>query len=161
VGPTAASTCLAACCGVSGCFGTAWSAACAGRVNLVTLFRVLCHSHAVRPSLITSLSLSDWGTASRKCPGLAYHTPTGGDPVSSDDGDVGCRVGGSGGRPNEAVSTTVPVSGGVVESAPSASSWAAVRGGSPGAAWAAEISDPASPPPVMTSAPAGMTHRDR
>ena len=123
VGPTAASTCWAACCGVSGCFGTVCLAAeCAGSVNLVTLFRVLCHSQAVLPSLITSLSLSDSGTASRKCPGLEYHTRTVCDPVSSDDSDVGFPVAGSAGKPNEEVSTTVPVSGGVAESATSASS---------------------------------------
>ena len=124
VGPTAASTCWAACCGVSGCFGTAgWLAAeCAGSVNLVTWFRVLCHSQAVLPSLITSLSLSDCGTASRKWSGLAYHTRIVFDPVSSDDTDAGFPVAGSAGRPNEAVSTTVPVSGGVTESAASASS---------------------------------------
>ena len=81
-------------------------------VNLVTLFRVLCHSQAVLPSLITSLSLSDSGTASRKCSGLGYHTWIVCDPVSSDDSDVGFPVAGSAGRPNEAVSTTVPVSGG-------------------------------------------------
>jgi len=88
----------------------------------VTLFRVLCHSHAVRPSLITSLSLSDWGTASRKCCGLAYQTRTVCDPVSSEASEAGFPVAGSAGRPNAAVSTTVPVSGGVVESATSASS---------------------------------------
>ena len=88
----------------------------------MTLFRVLCHSQAVLPSLITSLSLSDSGTASRKCPGLEYHTWTVCDPVSSDDSDVGFPVAGSAGKPNEAVSTTVPVSGGGTESATSASS---------------------------------------
>ena len=88
----------------------------------MTLFSVLCHSQAVRPSLITSLSLSDCGAASRKCAGLAYHTRIVCDPVSSEDSDVGFPVAGSAGRPNEAVSTTVPVSGGVVESATSASS---------------------------------------
>jgi hypothetical protein len=36
-----------------------------------------------------------------------------------------------------------------------------VRAGSPGAAWADEISDPASTPPVMTSAPAGIAHLAR
>ena len=127
----------------------------------MTLFRVLCHSHAVRPFLITSLSLSDCGTASRKCPGLAYHTRIVCDPVSSADSDVGFPVAGSAGKPNEAVSTTVPVSGGVVESATSASSWAGVRAGSPGAAWAVEISDPAKTPPVITSAPAGTAHLAR
>ena len=121
VGPTAASTCWAACCGVSGCFGTA-AVECGGSVNLVTLFRVLCHSQAVLPSLITSLSLSDSGTASRKCSGLEYHTWTVCDPVSSDDSDVGFPVAGRAGKPNEAVSTTVPVSGGGTESATSASS---------------------------------------
>jgi hypothetical protein len=89
---------------------------------LVTLFSVLCHSHAVRPSLITSLSLSDCGTASRKWPGLAYHTRIVCDPVSSEDSEVGFPVAGSDGSPNDAVSTTVPVSGGGVESATSASS---------------------------------------
>jgi hypothetical protein len=44
------------------------------------------------------------------------------DPVSSEDSEVGFPVAGSDGRPNEAVSTTVPVSGGGVESATSASS---------------------------------------
>ena len=87
----------------------------------MTLFSVLCHSQAVRPSLITSLSLSDSGTASRKCCGLAYQTRTVCDPVSSEDSEVGVPMAGSAGRPNEAVSTTVPVSGGVVESATSAS----------------------------------------
>ena len=81
--------------------------------------------------------------------------------MSSEDSEVGFPVAGSAGRPNEAVSTTVPVSGGVVESATSASSWAAVRAGSPGAAWADEISDPARTPPVTTSAPAGIAHLAR
>ena len=127
----------------------------------MTLFSVLCHSQAVRPSLITSLSLSDCGTASRKWPGLAYHTRIVCDPVSSEDSEVGFPVAGSEGSPNEAVSTTVPVSGGGVESATSASSWAAVRAGSPGAACAAVISEPARTPPVMTSAPAGIAHLAR
>jgi hypothetical protein len=115
----------------------------------------------VLPSLITSLSLSDEGTASRKCRGLAYHTRIVCDPVSSEDSEVGLPVAGSEGSPNDAVSTTVPVSGGAVASATWASSWAGVRVGSPGAAEAEEISDPARTPPVTTSAPAGTAHRAR
>ena len=36
-----------------------------------------------------------------------------------------------------------------------------MRAGSPGAAWATEITDPAMTPPVMTSAPAGTAHLAR
>ena len=36
-----------------------------------------------------------------------------------------------------------------------------MRAGSPGAAWATEISAPAMTPPVMTSAPAGTAHLAR
>ena len=133
----------------------------AGSAYWVTVLAVLCHSHAVSPSVITSVSLSGSGTASRKCRGPAYHTLTVCDPVSRDAIEVGLAVPGRLGRPSEAVSTTVPVSGGVVESATWASSCAGVRDGSPGEAWATEISDPASTPPVMMSAPAGTAHLAR
>jgi hypothetical protein len=36
-----------------------------------------------------------------------------------------------------------------------------VRAGSPGAAWATDISDPAITPPVMTSAATGTAHLAR
>ncbi len=88
----------------------------------MTEFAVLCHSQAVLPSRNRSLSLSGSGTASLKRCGLEYHTRTVCDPVSSDASDVGFAVPGRLGRPNEAVSTTVPVSGGVEESATCASS---------------------------------------
>jgi hypothetical protein len=133
----------------------------AGSENSVTEFAVLSQSQAVLPSRNRSVSLSDSGTASLKCSGPAYHTRSVCDPVSSDASEVGFWAPGSLGRPNEAVSTTVPVSGGVWESATWASSCAGVRAGSPGAAWATDISDPAITPPVMTSAAAGTAHLAR
>lgn len=70
LGPTALSTWLAACCGVSGtCVCAGEAAACAdraGRVSFVTLFLLLCHSHTWRPSRITSVSPSVTGMASRR-----------------------------------------------------------------------------------------------
>ena len=124
----------------------------------MTAFAVLSHCQAVLPSAITSVSLSGSGTASRKCRGPEYQTRTVCDPVSSEAIEVGFAVPGRLGRPSEVVSTTVPVSGGVTESATWASSWAGVRDGSPGEAWATEISEPPITAPVMTSAPAGIAH---
>ena len=137
------------------------AAECAGSEYSVTAFAVLSHCQAVLPSAITSVSLSGSGTASRKCRGPEYQTRTVCDPVSSEAIEVGFAVPGRLGRPSEVVSTTVPVSGGVTESATWASSWAGVRDGSPGEAWATEISDPPITAPVMTSAPAGIAHLAR
>ena len=133
----------------------------AGSEYSVTVFAVLSQSQAVLPSAITSVSLSGSGTASRKCLGLEYQTRTVCDPVSSEAIEVGFAVPGRLGRPSEVVSTTVPVSGGVTESATWARSCAGVRGASPGDAWATEISDPPITAPVMTSAPAGIAHLAR
>src|ERR1022692_3044919 len=65
---------------------------------------------------------------------------------------------GSAGSPSDAVSTTVPASGGGVFPAASAINCAAVRGGSDGAAAAAETMDPASMPPAAATIPAGTAH---
>jgi hypothetical protein len=66
VGPTAARTCFAACCGVSAEVGAGIGLAVwAGTVISVTESVVLCHSHTVLPPRTTSVSLSDDGTASR------------------------------------------------------------------------------------------------
>ncbi len=124
----------------------------------MTVFAVLCHTHAVLPSAIRSVSLSCSGTARRKCRGLEYQTLTVCDPVSREAIEVGSAVPGRLGRPSEVVSTTVPVSGGVEESATWTRSCAGVRGGSPGEAWATEISDPAITAPMMTTAPMGTAH---
>ena len=84
------------------------------------------------------------------------------DPVSRDVIEVELPMSGRLGRPSEAVSTTVPVSGGTeVWPATSASTWAGVRAGRVGAACATEISDPASTPPRMTTTPTGTAHRAR
>ena len=65
---------------------------------------------------------------------------------------------GSAGSPSDAVSTTVPASGGGVVPATSASNCAAVRDGSDGAAAAAATMDPASSPPATATIPAGTAH---
>jgi len=66
VGPTTASTCFAACCGVSaGVAAGIGLAARAGTVISVTESAVLCHTQTVRPLRTTSVSLSDDGAASR------------------------------------------------------------------------------------------------
>src|ERR1700722_19355276 len=104
VGPTLASTCWAACWGVSGAVCGTGSLLCAGTENLVTVFAALCHSQAVLPSRITSVSVSEPGMASRKCWALAYQTFTVCDPVSSEVGEVALLppVSGRLGRPRQA-----------------------------------------------------------
>ena len=70
--PTALSTALAACCGVSGGVGSLDAGCLAlpspvGSSNLVTEFWVEFQSQAVEPFLMTSISDSGCGIASRKC----------------------------------------------------------------------------------------------
>ncbi len=173
VGPTLASTSLAACCGVIGgaadgltatfftCALAAFPAP-AGAVRWVTELLVLSQSQALLPFRTRSLSLMFCGTAIRKWVGSAYQIRTVCEPVSREDTDVGLPVPGRAGSPSEDVSTTVPVSGGIeVCAASEASSCAGVRDGSDGAACATEIIDPARTPPTTTTAPAGTAHRAR
>ena len=142
--------------------GTRGTAAPAGSAMCVTALVELSHSQALLPFLMTSLSVMLCGTASRKCAGSENHTLIVCAPASSDGREAGSPVGGSAGRPSDAVSTTVPVSGGAdVLAASAASSCAGVRDGSSGAAWAAGITDPASTPPATATAPAGTAHRTR
>ena len=174
VGPTLASTSLAACCGVIGgaddgltatfftCALAAAFAASAGTVRWVTVLLVLSQSQALLPFRMRSLSLMFCGTAARKWVGSAYQIRTVCEPVSKEDTDVGLFVPGRDGSPSEDVSTTVPVSGGIeVCPASDASNCAGVRDGSDGAACATEIIDPARTPPTTTTAPAGTAHRAR
>ena len=64
--------------------------------------------------------------------------------------------------PSEAVSTTVPVSGGTLPGpATAASSCAGVRGGSAGAACATVIADAMPTAATAATTPAGTTHRLR
>ena len=65
VGPTLASACSAACCGVSGRHGKGGTAASDGSATCVTVLSVLSHSHPLLPFLMTSLSLRLCGTAIR------------------------------------------------------------------------------------------------
>src|ERR1700687_3700393 len=142
VGPTLASTSLAACCGVIGGADDGLTAifctralaaafpASAGTVRWVAVLLVLSQSQAVLPFRLRSVSLMFCGTAIRKWVGSAYQIRTVCEPVSSEDTDVGSAVPGRDGSPSEDVSTTVPVSGGIeVCPASEASSCAGVRGG--------------------------------
>src|SRR5580693_665190 len=84
------------------------------------------------------------------------------EPVIRDDSDVGLPSWGNCGRPSDVVSTTVPVSGGIVwPAAMSASSCAGVLAGSVGAACAVVMSEPAMMPPVAIVATAGTAHLAR
>ena len=69
---------------------------------------------------------------------------------------------GRAGSPSDAVSMTVPDSGGDAGAPVTAArSWAAVRAGSRGAAAAPGVADPASRPPAATTIAAGTVHRAR
>jgi hypothetical protein len=65
VGPTLASACSAACCGVSGVDSRGGTTVSDGSARCVTVLSVLSHSHALLPFLMTSLSLMLCGTAIR------------------------------------------------------------------------------------------------
>src|SRR5579875_6071 len=126
----------------------------------VAVFVLLCPSHRSRPFLTRSLSLMSCGSEILKRAGPASATLIVCEPVSSDAMDAGSSLPGSWGSPSDAVSTTVPVSGGTdAVLATEASNCAGVRAGSAGAAWATETTDPAITPPVRATAPAGTAHR--
>ena len=126
----------------------------------MTLFSVLCQQPrgaAVPDHVALAQRLRHGQPEVRR--GCAYHTRIVCDPASSEDSEVEFPVAGSDGRPNEAVSTTVPVSGGGWSRPPR-------RAAEPRCARAARarpgadvISDPARTPPVMTSALSGIAHR--
>src|SRR5215472_352198 len=168
LGPTAASTCLAACCGVSGACGTAglpkspspltWG----GIRILVAEFVLLCQSHAVVPFLMKSVSPICTGAASRICLGPPYQIFRVWDPASKEVMEVGLAAPGSCGMPSDAVSTTVPVSGGgALRLASAASNCAGVRAGSFGAACAIVTADAVATAATAATAPAGTAHRAR
>ena len=147
--------------------GTWLAAACwasllilAGSCLRVTVLDWLCHSHRVDPLRITSVSLIESGMASLMCAGSEYQILMVCEPASSEVIDVGLPVPGSWGTPSAAVSTTVPVSGGrLAGRATAASSWAALRAGSSGEAWATVITDTAVTAAATATAPAGTAHR--
>src|ERR1039458_6753520 len=145
--------------------GAAGSAllALAGSCFRVTVFDWLCQRHKVDPLRITSVSLIDTGIASLMCVGSAYQTLMVCEPASSAVIELGLPAPGSWGTPSAAVSTTVPVSAGGGPECPTtaASSCAAVRAGSSGAAWATLIMEPAVTPAVTATTPAGTAHRVR
>src|SRR5215471_2378804 len=135
---------------------------CLGSKILVTESELLCHSQAVVPLRMKSVSLMVSGTARRTRWGPSYQTLTVCDPASSEVIELGFALPGSCGIPSEAVSTTVPVSGGTAPGpATAASSCAGVRGGSAGAACATVIADAMPTAATAATAPAGTTHRLR
>ncbi len=165
--PATFSACCAACCGVSGAFGMtgslAWSPCPAGIRYLVTESELLCHSHAVVPLRIRSVSPNCTGAARRSFRGPSYQIFSVCDPASSDVIEFGFCAPGSCGMPSAAVSTTVPVSGGMVPRSPAtaASSCAGVRGGSAGAACATVMAEAMPTPATTATTPVGTTQRLR
>jgi hypothetical protein len=120
----------------------------------------LCQSQAVRPLRIRSVSPSRNWAASRTWRGPPYQTFTVCEPVSRDAGEDAPPASGSRGKPRDAVSTTVPVSGGgAAAAANAASSCAGVRDGSRGAACATLISEPAVTAATTATAAAGTAQR--
>jgi hypothetical protein len=82
-------------------------------------------------------------------------------PDSSDSADSGPEDPGRSGRPSEAVSwtTAVMADGRAAGRSTAASSWALLRAGSRGAAWAPAIAEPAITSPTAATAAAGTAHR--
>src|SRR5215469_4174934 len=136
---------------------------CAGSRKRVTESVLLCQSQAVWPLRIKSLSPICTGAASRSWAGPPYQILSVCDPASSDVIEVGFWSPGNCGTPSEAVSTTVPVSGGGAEWSPAsaASSSAGVRGGSDGAACATVIAEIVATAATAAITPAGTAHLPR
>src|SRR5690348_451983 len=135
---------------------------CLGSRILVTVAESLCHSQAVVPLRMRSVSPICTGTARRTRRGPSYQTLTVCDPASNEVIEVGFWAPGSCGMPSEAVSTTVPVSGGTLPGpATAARSCAGVRGGSAGAACATVIADAMPTAATAATTTAGSAHRLR
>src|SRR5215813_2088776 len=135
---------------------------CLGSKILVAETELLCHSQAVVPLRMKSVSPMVTGAARRTRRGPSYQTLSVCDPASSEVIWVGSWLPGSCGMPSDAVSTTVPVSGGTLPGpATAVSSCAGVRGGSAGEACATVIADAMPTAATAATMPAGTAHRLR
>ena len=123
----------------------------------------LSQSQTLFPSRRRSASPSCAGTAILTRVGPSYQTWKVCVPDSSDSPDSGSSEPGRSGRPSDAVSWAVAVraDGQAAGLSTAASSWAVVRAGSLGVAWAPPITDAAMTIPTAATAPAGTAHLAR